>query len=113
MPVRILFRIPGFRSRRPSSHVLSRAHGNGVEEGRNEKEFTKYNKKDKKTFLEPEDDAATAGWGAGWRIPTQSECEELCRNTDHIKTVHNGVSGMLFKSKKNGKSIFFPFAGYY
>ena len=79
----------------------------------NGKEFTKYNKKDKKTFLEPEDDAATAGWGAGWRIPTQGEWEELCRNTDHIKTVRNGVSGMLFKSKKNGKSIFFPFAGYY
>ena len=79
----------------------------------NGKEFTKYNKRDKKTILDPEDDAASVAWGSGWRIPTQSEWEELCRNTDHIKTVRNGVAGMQFTSKKNGKSIFFPFAGYY
>ena len=30
---------------------------------------TKYNETDNKTILDPEDDAATANWGAQWKIP--------------------------------------------
>lgn len=40
-------------------------------------EMTKYNKADGKTELDAEDDAATATWGNGWRIPTIEEFQEL------------------------------------
>ena len=32
---------------------------------------------DNKTVLDPEDDAATANWGSGWRMPTAKEQDEL------------------------------------
>ena len=63
------------------------------------------------TILLPEDDAATANWGNGWRMPTKEEWEELINNTTHTVTTQNGVIGRLLTAS-NGNSIFLPAAGY-
>ncbi len=63
------------------------------------------------TVLLPEDDAATAIWGSGWRMPTQVEFEELYNNTTVTWTTQNGVNGRLFTAS-NGNSLFLPAAGY-
>ena len=67
---------------------------------------------DNLTTLLPEDDAATANWGSGWRMPTKAELEELRDNTTVIWTTQNGVGGHLFTAS-NGNSLFLPAAGYY
>lgn len=60
-------------------------------------------------------DAARANWGGSWRMPTGSECYELCDNNNctWTWTTLNGVNGYEVKSKKNGNSIFLPAAGGY
>ena len=65
------------------------------------------------------DDAARANWGGSWRMPTETEFQELLDNTTRSwQTNYKGVSGCngyLFTSKKAGytdKSIFLPAAGY-
>jgi len=63
------------------------------------------------TTLLPEDDAATANWGNGWRMPTQEEWEELKNNTTVTWTQQNSVNGRLFTAS-NGNSLFLPAAGY-
>ena len=63
------------------------------------------------TVLLPEDDAATANWGAGWRMPTKEEWQELFENTTSTWTTQNGVRGRVFTAA-NGNSIFLPAAGY-
>lgn len=73
-------------------------------------DFTKYNEEG--GTLLPEDDAATANWGDGWRMPNEAEAEELLENTTHEWTMLNGRSGMLFTAK-NGKTLFLPAAGFY
>ena len=65
---------------------------------------------DNLTILLPEDDAATANWGNGWRMPTKEEFEELYNNTTHTWTNQNGVNGRLFTSS-NGNNLFLPAAG--
>ena len=65
---------------------------------------------DNLTTLLPEDDAATANWGSGWRMPTQAEFQELLDNTTMIWTTQNGVNGRLFTAS-NGNSLFLPAAG--
>lgn len=62
------------------------------------------------TTLEASDDAATANWGAGWRMPTHSEMQELYDNCTHEWTTQNGVNGEKFTGS-NGNSIFLPAAG--
>ena len=62
------------------------------------------------TTLLPEDDAATVNWGAGWRMPTKEQWQELLDNTTTIWTTQNGVSGRLFTAS-NGNSLFLPAAG--
>ena len=66
---------------------------------------------DNLTTLLPEDDAATANWGEGWRMPTKEEWQELYNNTTHTWTTQNGVNGRLFTAS-NGNSLFLPAAGY-
>lgn len=66
---------------------------------------------DNLTILLPEDDAATANWGSGWRMPTKEEWQELYQYTTHIWTTQNGVNGRLFTGS-NGNSLFLPAAGY-
>ena len=86
----------------------------------NEKTLTKYcnNSKygyngftDTLTTLLPEDDAATANWRSGWRMPTETEWLELYQKTTNIWTTQNGVNGRLFTAS-NGNSLFLPAAGY-
>ena len=72
--------------------------------------FTKYNEEE--GTLLPEDDAATANWGDGWRMPNEAEAEELLENTTREWTMLNGRAGMLFTAK-NGKTLFLPAAGFY
>ncbi len=60
----------------------------------------------------PQYDAATANWGGAWRMPTYKEIKEMYVYCTIEWTVQNGVAGQLFTSKKTGKSIFFPAAGY-
>lgn len=67
---------------------------------------------DNLTTLQISDDAATANWGDGWRMPTDKEMQELIDNCNTTWTTRNGITGMLFTSKTNGKSIFLPAAGY-
>ena len=66
---------------------------------------------DNLTVLEASDDAATAQWGSGWRMPTQAELQELLSNTANVWTTQNGVNGRLFTAT-NGNSLFLPAAGY-
>jgi uncharacterized repeat protein (TIGR02543 family) len=72
--------------------------------------ITKYNDTDGKNVLEAADDAATANWGAIWRMPTREEMDELKNNCTHEWTTQNGVVGEKFIGP-NGKSIFLPAAG--
>ena len=81
-------------------------------------DLTKYNYEDNKLALEAADDAATANWGEGWRIPTGAEWEELCNrcNCTWEWTTIGDTPGCRVTSKKEGytdQSIFLPAAGYY
>ena len=67
---------------------------------------------DNKTVLDPEDDVAHVKLGGKWRMPTKAEFEELRDNCISERTTLDGVDGRTFTSKKNGNSIFLPFAGY-
>ena len=55
-------------------------------------------------------DAATANWGAPWRIPTETEMGELVDNCTWEWTTQNGVNGYKVTGS-NGNSIFLPAAG--
>lgn len=66
---------------------------------------------DNLTTLQPEDEAATANWGADWRMPTKEEWQELYNNTTCTWTTQNGVNGRLFTAS-NGNTLFLPAAGY-
>lgn len=63
------------------------------------------------TILQSSDDAATANWGSGWRIPTQEQWRELRWNTNREWRNQNGINGYLFTAG-NGNSLFLPAAGY-
>ena len=74
-----------------------------------------YGTVDKKTELEPEDDAATANWGGIWQMPSTAQFEELI-NTEYVTRTYeerDGIKGLKITSKKNGSSIFLPVGGYY
>ncbi len=58
-------------------------------------------------------DAARANLGGSWRMPTKDEIKELYGNCTHVWTTQDGVYGMLFTSRINGNSVFFPAAGYH
>ncbi len=69
---------------------------------------------DNLTELQPEDDAATANWGSGWKMPSSDQIKELCNSsyTTWEWMQLNGVYGRKVTSKSNGNSIFLPAAGY-
>lgn len=67
--------------------------------------FTKYTKKDAKTTLEPEDDAATVLWGKNCRMPTKKEFEELIKN---CKWEFADELGDATITGPNGNHIFLP-----
>ena len=62
------------------------------------------------TTLEASDDAATANWGSVWRMPTQTELNELKNSCTVTWVTYNGVNGRLFTGP-NGNSVFLPAAG--
>lgn len=66
------------------------------------------------TALLPEDDAATANWGEGWRMPTVQEFKDLysSKYTSSKWETVNGVKGRMITSKSNGNSIFLPATGF-
>ena len=55
-------------------------------------------------------DAATANWGAPWRMPSLAKCQELRDNCTSVWTSQNGVNGQKFTGP-NGGTIFLPAAG--
>ena len=57
-------------------------------------------------------DAARANWGSTWRLPTLDEIGELIETCDWKRKRLNGKKGYKVTSKVNGRSIFFPAAGY-
>lgn len=69
---------------------------------------------DQKFYLEPEDDAAFANWGEGWRMPTNSDWEELkegCVWKWEENYYGSGNKGILGTSRRNGNKIFLPISG--
>lgn len=77
----------------------------------NNPEYGYYGFTDSLTILQPEDDAALANWGDGWRMPTVEEWQELCNKTTVRCTQQNGVYGCLITAS-NGNSLFLPAAGH-
>ena len=59
----------------------------------------------------PSRDVARPNWGGDWRMPTESELQELIDNCTWTWTIQNGHKGHKVTSKKNGMSIFLPAAG--
>ena len=55
-------------------------------------------------------DAATANWGGDWRMPTDSEMQELLNNCDWFWTQQGDVNGYKITGP-NGNSIFLPATG--
>lgn len=58
-------------------------------------------------------DAAAKTWGSVWMMPNYDDYTELRNNCNMKDTVVNGMTGYLFQSKKNGRSIFIALTGYY
>ncbi len=86
--------------------------------GKDFEKMTKYTASDRKTTLDPADDAATANWGEGCRMPTEKEFMELgdtanCKWTWVKKAVaeKDTIAGYEVKSVRNGNAIFLPAAG--
>ncbi|MCQ2117502.1 MAG: hypothetical protein MJY76_05140, partial [Bacteroidales bacterium] len=73
---------------------------------------SKYGSVDNRSRLELADDAARANWGGSWRMPTYDEIKELKEQCSWQWTTVNGHSGYRGTSKRNGRSIFLPAAGY-
>ena len=86
--------------------------------GSSASDMTKYNSSDGLTTLQLSDDAAQAAWGDSWRMPTETQFNELL-NSSYCTNVWTGITvggttvyGRLFTSKSNGNTLFFPAAGY-
>lgn len=74
-----------------------------------EGQYTKYDSRDKRFFLEKEDDAAYLRLGEGWRTPTWNEVQELIDNCTVTESTLNGWPGVMFVSKINNNYIFFAY----
>ena len=74
-----------------------------------EGQYTKYDSRDKRFFLEKEDDAAYLRLGEDWRIPTWNEVQELIDNCTVTASTLNGWPGVMFISKINNNYIFFGY----
>lgn len=72
-------------------------------------QYTKYDSRDKRFFLEKEDDVAYLRLGEGWRYPTWNEVQELYDNCTVTESTLNGWPGVMFISKINGNYIFFGY----
>ena len=72
-------------------------------------QYTKYDSRDKRFFLEKEDDVAYLRLGEGWRYPTWNEMQELIDNCTVTESTLNGWPGVMFVSKNNNNYIFFVY----
>ena len=63
------------------------------------------------TILDAVDDAATANWGAAWRMPTIGECDELMQLEKHWVMNYNGLGVNGYTFTGNGNTLFLPAAG--
>lgn len=75
-----------------------------------EGQYTKYDSRDKRYFLEKEDDVAYLRLGEGWRYPTWNEMQELIDNCTVTESTLNGWPGVMFVSKINNNYIFFGYS---
>jgi hypothetical protein len=78
--------------------------------------FWYYNYDYGETVLELYDDAANVNWGGSWRMPTETELEELMDNCTWEWTTQNGINGYKVTSKIEGythKFIFLPVGDYW
>ena len=79
-------------------------------------EMTKYNVTDGKFVLEAFDDAVSAAWGGGWRMPTTAEFQALGNAVNSAWTTDyqgSGVHGLVLTDKTDSaKTLFFPAAGF-
>ena len=73
-------------------------------------QYTKYDSRDKRFFLEKEDDVAYLRLGEGWRYPTWNEVQELYDNCTVTESTLNGWPGVMFISKNNNNYIFFGYS---
>ncbi len=67
---------------------------------------------DGKKELDASDDAATANWGSGARMPSSEQIQELRDNCSWQWTQRNGVYGQQ-GTGLNGSTIFLPATGYF
>jgi len=81
--------------------------------GTSSSNLTKYSNTDNKTVLDMADDAARANWGGSWRMPTQSELNELVNSCTWTWTTQNGVSGYSVSRNGYTGSIFLPAASFF
>ena len=82
-----------------------------------EEVFCKYDGSIENEILESSDDAATANWGSGWRMPTIAEWRELVDDNNCTWTwIENyndfGINGYEVKSKRTDGVLFLPAAGF-
>ena len=66
--------------------------------------YSNYGTVDKKTTLDPEDDAAVQNWSGAWRMPTHTEMEELVNNCYWVWTSSyngSGVAGYIVYAVKS------------
>lgn len=76
---------------------------------------SQFGKVDNKTELELNDDAAYANWGAGWRMPSREQLDELCKKCEWKKStlIHMGHSSEGYTVEgPNGNDIFLPYTGF-
>lgn len=57
-------------------------------------------------------DPVSSAYGNSWFLPTKAHFEELIANCTKEFIIYNKVKGIKFVSKKNGHSLFLPFAGF-
>ena len=72
-----------------------------------------YGTVDNVTVLKKEDDVANVVWGGNWRMPTDTEFQELIDNCTWNKVTVTGASKLLgyTVTGNNGNSIYLPAAG--
>lgn len=73
--------------------------------------FSKYGTIDNKRFLDSEDDAATANWGTSWKLPSESQFQELIDNTTF--SYNSQTNSVKFTSTINGNELIIDCLGRY
>lgn len=103
-----------------ASYTKFGTHDNSISP---ESGFNKYNTTDGKYVLEAADDAATANWGNGWRMPTKEEVNELlaaypinsASGSQRRAWLENyngtGVNGLAFYNASDNILLFLPASG--